>query len=369
MPRIDVPGQGIVDFPDSMSDDQIIAAIKSVSAPAQPQAPAKRTPESVAAGVVQGIRDLPQNLMSDIDKGANYAGGLATDLTGSPGVGTAVNTAIQALPMAVGAPIGQMVQKPVNAFSKWLMQSAVKPGAAALRKGQGDRAVQTLLDEGITVSRGGADKLRGLGEEQNRLAAAELAKYPNAQISKNAVASRLGDTERKFQAQVNPQADLAAIEGVDTSFLMHPQLAGRPTMPLQLAQELKQGTQRQLREKYGEMGAASTEAQKALARGLREEIERVAPGVGPTNERASDFWNALRVVEPRALQAGNNNIGGLVPLASVAHPGAGAAMMLDRSAAAKSLLARALYSRTNAMPKNAGRIIAGALSVDENGGQ
>jgi hypothetical protein len=34
---IEVPGQGAVEFPDSMSDDQIVAAIKGMSAPAAPQ--------------------------------------------------------------------------------------------------------------------------------------------------------------------------------------------------------------------------------------------------------------------------------------------------------------------------------------------
>ncbi len=89
-------------------------------------------------------------------------------------------------------------------------------------------------------------------------------------------------------------------------------------MPVQLAQQIKQGTYQQLRDKYGEMGSAQTEAQKAIARGLKEEIERAVPEVVGPNAQASDLWNAINVAQRRSFMEGNKNPMGLAPLAH--HP-------------------------------------------------
>jgi Fe-S cluster assembly scaffold protein SufB len=109
---------------------------------------------------------------------------------------------------------------------------------------------------------------------------------------------------------------------------------------VQLAQEMKQGTYKRLREKYGELGSADTEAQKALARGLKEEIAATVPEVGPMNARESSLLNAKEILDKRVLTAGNKNplgIGGLSP-----RLGNLAAMMTDRSELVKSLIARGL---------------------------
>ncbi len=112
-------------------------------------------------------------------------------------------------------------------------------------------------------------------------------------------------------------------------------------MPIDLAQKLKQGTYTQLRDAYGELTGAQTEAQKALAAGLRNEIEKAVPEVASHNARASDLWNALNVAQRRAAIQGNNNPLGLTSLAPT---GVGAAAMaIDRSALLRSLMANALY--------------------------
>jgi hypothetical protein len=62
------------------------------------------------------------------------------------------------------------------------------------------------------------------------------------------------------------------------------------------------------------------------------------------NKRMSELLNAIEVVEPRALGAGNNNFTGLSLLAE--NPFAGGSMMLDRSSLMKSILGRSLYTPT-----------------------
>ena len=317
-----------------------------------------------------------QDAASEIDAAPYNVGAAVNDKAAkyvSPeiaaGLGTAANFATSLVPMAVGGAAGGMAQPAFQAMGKNVMQRALKPTVADFRKGKADRAVETLLDEGVNVSRGGVEKLRGMGEKLNARVADEIA-GSTATVDKNAVAARLLDTEKKFTAQVNPQSDLNAIDDVWTNFLKHPQLSGNQTMPIQLAQELKQGTQARLKAKYGEMGDASTEAQKALAFGLRKEIERGAPAVGPLNRKASDLWNALNVTERRALIGGNNNPVSLPTVIGAAHnPAFGASMIVNSSDLAKSLAARLLYS--GQLPANAGRGagLAYALQQDQEARQ
>ena len=114
-------------------------------------------------------------------------------------------------------------------------------------------------------------------------------------------------------------------------------------IPVQLAQKLKQGTYKTLKGKYGEEGSASTEAQKGLARGLKENIAEVVPGIGALNAEESRLFKTLGVAERRSLMDMNKNPLGLAALAG--NPTGFAAFMADRSAAFKALVAR-MMNRT-----------------------
>lgn len=114
--------------------------------------------------------------------------------------------------------------------------------------------------------------------------------------------------------------------------------AGGSGIPVQLAQELKKGTYQVLKGKYGEVGSASTEAQKALARGLKEGIADAVPDIAGLNARESALLKTLDVAERRALMEANKNPMGLSILAG--NKAAMTAFLADRSAAFKSIFAR-----------------------------
>lgn len=338
---IDVPGHGRVEFPASMSDADIAAAIQKVVA----NAPATVNP-LVAAQMNKAAANLtPPESVTDprwdaYQQAQNQSAPfeLPATLIGGGGIGAILKPGAKA----------------VRSGAEWMMQKALKPTQSDLLTGKADKAIGTLLDEGINVSRGGMAKLEARGEAANK-AASDILANSQANIDKYRVARRLDDTERTFRAQVDPHSDLNVIQDTETNFLTHPQLSGQNTMPIQLAQQLKQGTYKQLRDKYGELGGAATEAQKALARGLKEEIELAEPGVIPHNKRASDLFNALNVAERRAMIAGNNNPLGLGPLAS--NPAAAAVFALDRSQLAKSLAAR-MMNNSQRIP---GLVAGGAI--------
>jgi len=245
---------------------------------------------------------------------------------------------------AAGNLIGSGISSLGQSTAKRLMQSAVKPTIAQLKSGDADTAVQTLLDYGINPNKAGVDKLRALIDEKNQAIANEIGNA-NAFVDKSDVLNALAGTRQRFGAQVSPTSDLAAIQGVENDFLAHPNYPGQ-LIPVQDAQKLKQGTYGVLKDKYGQMGSAETEAQKALARGLKDEIAAAVPAVGPLNAEESRLIKTLNVTERRALMEMNKNPMGLAALAH--NPIGLATFMADKSALFKSLAARAIKSASTA---------------------
>lgn len=264
---------------------------------------------------------------------------------------------------------GKMVAKGLDSASRKLMNSALKPTIEMHRKGQAAKAVQTMLDEGVSATKGGVSKLETLVDDINS-AIKNAIGSSNATVDKQKVLSALDDTRSSFINDVSPASALSQIDEVGTGFINHPKL---PTnqIPVQLAQDLKTGTYRTLKKSYGEMKGAETEARKALARGLKEEIANAVPGISNLNKRESDLINALKVAERRALMDANKNPVGLGPLAP--NKAMLLAFLADRSAALKSFGARGLYQASRpdvaGLLANAGNdpfLRSGLLAISAN---
>jgi hypothetical protein len=271
----------------------------------------------------------------------------------SAGTGAIVGGALPGVVKAAGV-AGNALSDAANGVSKKLMQSAIKPTIAQLRTGEADTAVQTLLDYGISPTKEGVEKLRSLIDEKNS-AIADAIKSSNATVSKNKILQALGDVRSKFGNQVSPTADLDSIDKVANDFASHPSLP-TDSIPVQTAQDLKQGTYSVLSKKYGQLGSAETEAQKGLARGLKEEIASAVPEVGALNAEESRLIKTLGVTERRALMELNKNPVGLTALAH--NPIAAAGFMADRSAAFKAMAARMINRAADG--SKAGQALIGA---------
>lgn len=287
---------------------------------------------AVGGGLTGGAGILKAGTGAALGGASSVAATEAQHATDSPVAGLVAGLAV---PGSVA-----VASKAATAAAPRLMQSALKPSVKDLKSGNADAAVRTMLDEGLNATKGGVEKLGNRISETNQKIADAILNS-RATVNKNDVASRLHEPMERVSKQVNPKADVAAVERVWQEFAEHPMLPGRQ-IPVQLAQEMKQGTYKQLSKKYGEVGSAETEAQKALARGLKEEIANAVPEVVPLNARESSLLNARKVAEHRALMDSNKNPVGLGPLAGSA---AGMATFLaDRSALVKSLMARVANS-------------------------
>jgi hypothetical protein len=255
------------------------------------------------------------------------------------GTGAVMGSALPVVAKVSGA-AGDAISRKMESASQRLMQSAIKPTIKQLKSGDADVAVNTLLQKGISPNEAGVNKLRMLIDDLDNQIGSKIA-GSSATVDKAAVLNRLAQTEKQFANQVSPTADLAAIRGVSDDFLAHPNFP-QAAIPVQAAQDLKRGTYQVLAKKYGQMGGAETEAQKALARGLKEEIATAVPGVQGMNAELSKLITTLDVTERRALMEMNKNPMGLAALAG--SPTGWAAFMADRSAAFKAIAARMLNS-------------------------
>jgi hypothetical protein len=278
---------------------------------------------------------------SGIPKMGYDVGGKVTDMTGSPAAGYAANVVTQAVPSLLtsfntGQPMVSAAEKPASFF----MSSALKPTLEQWRTGKAQRAIDTMLKEGVTPTKGGVETLKARIHDLNDEISQAIANSP-ATVDKNKVASYLQDAVNKFEKQVSPGADVKAIQSAWDEFLAHPLFTSKD-IPVQLAQQMKQGTYKVLGEKaFGEQKGAAAEAQKTLARGLKEEISAAVPGVADANKKEGELINALKLAERRATMDANKNPIGLGWLGS---PWKIPFWMWDRSPGLKASTGIGLYN-------------------------
>jgi hypothetical protein len=352
---IEVPGQGPVEFPDGMSDADIVSAIKKLSGTKQP--------------LSQRVGDaLKMNPGEALGSAGYQIGGKVTDLSaqfGNPpevaaGIGYAANVGFQAMPTLLGmmagggpkidlhgVPKGISGQSMMRGAAEGMMENALKPTYRDLVRGNAKRAVGTLLDEGISPTEGGIAQLRAKALGLNKNVDDAIASAQGATIPKGAPANRIQAMIAKLeQENALPNAPRAAMEQVYDEFLSNPLVS--QNIPVSRAQQYKQTLYQDLKNKYGVLSEGSEGAKKALALGLKEEIEAAVPAVGPLNAKASDLWNALNVAERRALlQAGADPVG-IAFMA--ANPKAAAAFMANKNPYIKSIIARSLNALSTAVP-------------------
>lgn len=261
-------------------------------------------------------------------------------------------TAINFLPVSgVGQVTNKLFPGIVEAAKRTipekLMQSALKPTIKQLETGQANTAIQTLLKEDVnptltkTIFGKGIDTLQAKVDTLNSQIV-DIIKNSKGTVNKSQVVGYLDDLEKNALNNALPAGDLAAIQAARQEFLSHPLLKNMEEIPVQLAQKLKVGTYKSLGEKaYGELKSATVESGKTLARGLKDLIGKAEPGVLGLNKESQALYDTLDVAERRALMEANKDIAGLSTLSKDMKNQI--AMMADRSANFKALLARTIY--------------------------
>ena len=221
--------------------------------------------------------------------------------TARGGVQLAAGEAAARLPKAA-ARAALLGKTPEGAY-----ESALKP-ATTIPAADRAQIVKTGLDEAVPVSKAGLQKLTDLIDDINTQIKNSIPKNTKATVNKFAVASRLKPLTDQFETQVNPEGDLNAISDSGNEFLRN-----QPgQIPAVRAQEIKQGTYRALGKKaYGELKGASIESQKALARGIKEELATQFPELEKLNARDTKLLDLEPVLERAVNRISNHQIIGV----------------------------------------------------------
>jgi hypothetical protein len=228
--------------------------------------------------------------------------------------------------------IGAELANPADMY-----QSALKPPPASNNTAAVARMVQTGLDSRIPVNKAGIQKLADLVEDLQLKVEGVIASDPTRPISPGRVAQRVNETAQTFKTQATPRQDLAAIGAAKKEFLTEHSVpvripvgtkqpigftgqaktafrTVRKEVPIRAedAQEIKKGTYRQLKSKsYGELKTARIEAEKALARGLKEELANAFPELAALNDKESRLLQLEPVLERAVRRINNHQLFGL----------------------------------------------------------
>lgn len=327
-------------------------------------------PLGAIAGAVREVGGIQDET---IGKAAYKAGGAVTDIASQAGLppeaaagaGYLTNVGIQAVPAVVGGKAASMGFAPVmQQGARRLMQSSIKPNAAARESGDSAKAIETMLQKGINATEGGMEATQTkVSALENKLQS--ILNQSPAMVDPLKAADNITKAVKAVGLNLERAKNISDIEKVYTKFINHEAIKDLGEIPVSLANKMKQAFYRELKDKAFVPGAdltASAKAQKALAEGLKQEVAAAEPAVIPTLAEQSELLNVLKVAGPQASREGNKNIIGLGALS----PRLENVMvwMVDRYPWFKSLLARSMYSGSERLPQAVGgSLISGAEAL------
>jgi hypothetical protein len=263
-----------------------------------------------------GLRHSLSYLMPVIGPSLDQLGDQAQSGEVAKALGGATSLAGQlAAPQALEGPAAGAMQ----AGAEHLYRTALKPRSdTPIAKVQG--MVRTGLENNIPISPEGVAKLSQSIDDLNQAISGRINTAANAgqTIDRNAVAQRLQPVEQKFAQQVAPEQDLRDINKIGDQFVR----TNSSDIPVAEAQAKKIGTYQQVAGKYGKVSDAAIEAQKALARGIKEELVTQMPELANLNAQESKFLDLQGVLEKAVNRASNRGGGGLMPWAAAGTAGA-----------------------------------------------
>lgn len=228
--------------------------------------------------------------------------------------------------------------------TKWtsekLMQSALKPDKKQRDTGQAKIAATVMLENDIPVSSSGVKILKDKVDDLNEKITSTVS-GSEIPVNKSQVLSVFSDLRKKYSKQGLPKKDLDAINAAEQEFIKsHPDI-----LTAEDASRIKSGTYQAIGERaYGEEKSINVEIQKAIARGLKEQVEKVDINVKPLNAEQQKLLQTLKVLEPRVLAEGNKDVIGIAQ--ANPNPSSITSVFLEK-AFPKSLIAKYLYRGQN----------------------
>ena len=236
--------------------------------------------------------------MGDQAQGGQVASALGKATGFAVPVAIGVRSAVlPSAPASAAAPLTPGTGGILDAAAQKLTRGALKGGyTIGTDAGDVDAAARTMREGGIPLSPEGAAKIQGaLGDLRQVIAdKARAAAQTGITIDPKAVMQRLDEAYNRYGMQVNPDQDLRDISKVADNFT-----ANNPgPIPADQAQAMKVGSNILNASKYGKVSTAQVEAEKALTRGIKEELEAQIPELGSLNAQQAKLMNLDGILGP-----------------------------------------------------------------------
>lgn len=250
--------------------------------------------------------------------GSGDVGGATGEAAGMALVGGAADrVAAEAEPLI---PTGSDLRSISRSAAHKVYEKALKP-STTLAPEERAALVKTGLEEGIPISPEGAQHINAaLADLHDSVKASIKSKDEGGEgIPPGRVAARVKDVRSRFETQAAPTTDLNAIDAVTDDFMDQfrakdaegkpiPGSAVKNIDPVR-AQEIKKGTYESIGERsFDDQKGARVEAEKGIARGLKEEIAQQFPEVAPMNEKMGELYDLQPYIQRRLAQMGNKEI-------------------------------------------------------------
>lgn len=355
---------------------------------------ATRTAKAAGGAVLSALD--PRNLLATAKDAGTLMSNPGRLVTRSMEAGPAMLDAAQRVasgdPEAGGAAIGTLATglvgpRLVSGMSAGMrragigtMQSALKPTDTLVKArraagyGTKPQIAEAVLQEGRTVSSGGLRKAQDALDATDATAQARLAAGTGRGVTVDALRvgqdiEAVGAPSGVFGRQVNAQPDLAAVRDVADNFIANPNIPQTGQIPAAEAHQFATNTGKNLRGKFGRLGNATVEAEKAGRESIMSSLRTQIPEL-------DDLWKteARQITVRDALEGALNRTGNRDPIGlgaivgAVRNPALALTAAADRSAILKSLLARLLYQGGRVVPPELAMAAAsaGALQNAQN---
>jgi hypothetical protein len=183
---------------------------------------------------------------------------------------------------ATGVPA--LVSKGADALANSLTKDALRGGHTInTPASEIAQAVEAARAGNIPFSQAGLEKISGALADlrQQTIDTVRNATAAGIHIDPQKVQLRLDELRNRYGMQVNPTKDLKDIDAVADTFARN----WNGPIPADQAQAMKVGSNAVNAERYGKASVAQIEAEKALTRGLKEELELQIPELKELNAK------------------------------------------------------------------------------------
>ena len=195
-----------------------------------------------------------------------------------------------ALAQVLPGQVSSMGKSPSTLPEKLYASSLKMSTSGKLSQAERAKRIQTGLEGGYIPNEKGLNRLLADIDDINKQISVKIMEGARTGqgVPVQNIIDKLQPLKERALNTFDPQPALDSINRMEAALKAHPKIVGGK-IPVDIAQQMKVNTYRDLKKAYGEMKSIEIEAQKALARGAKEELAKIYPELNALNVRDAAY--------------------------------------------------------------------------------